>query len=480
MTTALDDWIAASHAAAGAALRERIAALPLDATQRERMAFAAEHWIAATAPCNFLATNPAALMRAVETGGRSLADGMRLLIEDVARGRVANTDEAAFEVGRDLAATPGSVVMKNELVELIQYAPATPRVAVRPLLIVPPCINKYYILDLGPDNSFVRHCVESGRTVFMVSWRNPGAAQARLGWDDYLRLGVVESLAAVRAIRRGAPIDALGFCVGGTLLASALAALAARGERPVASLTLLATMLDFSDVGPIGVYVDAATVAQREAALAAGGLIAGRELMAAFASLRPRELIWNSAAQSYLMGRAPPAFDLLYWNADSTNLPGPMYCHYLRHMYLENRLRDPGATHALGEAIDFTRLTMPTYLLATREDHIVPWRAAYATTRLTGGATRFVLGAAGHIAGIVNPARRNRRSHWVGDAARTSRDADEWLGSATEVPGSWWRDWTAWLDALDPRRVPAPRRAGGARHPPLYAAPGEYVKVRVS
>lgn len=476
----LDDWIAASHKAAADSLRAQLDRLPLAPAERARLDFAAAQWVAATAPSNFLATNRAAIERALETGGRSLADGMRLLIGDVARGHVANTDEDAFVVGRDLAVTPGQVVLQNDLIELIQYAPATPRVGARPLLIVPPCINKFYILDLTPESSFVRYCVAAGHTVFMVSWRNPDAGQAHLGWDDYLRMGVVEPIAAVRSIRNSPTINALGFCVGGTILASALAALAARGEEPVASLTLLATLLDFSDVGSIGVYIDAAAVAQREALLAQGGLVGGRELMAAFASLRPRDLIWNSATESYLMGRAPQPFDLLYWNADSTNLPGPMYCHYLRCMYLENRLREPGGISALGESVDLRRLKMPVYVLATREDHIVPWRSAYVTSHLVGGPVRFALGASGHIAGIVNPAHRRRRSFRVSDARRLPASADDWLEAADEAPGSWWSDWARWSESHRGRAVVAPRAAGNAKYKPLGPAPGEYVKVRVS
>ncbi|MBL8384626.1 MAG: alpha/beta fold hydrolase, partial [Burkholderiales bacterium] len=342
MDKSLDQWIADTYAAACASVRAAVAAMALAPAERARMAFAAEQWLAAAHPDNFLATNGAAIRRAVETGGASLAEGMRLLAADVARGQVANTDLAAFEVGRDLAVTPGEVVLRNPLVELIQYRPATARVGARPLVIVPPCINKYYILDLRPENSFVAHCVAAGHTVFMVSWRNPGPAESGLGWDDYLESGVIAPLAAARAICRADAVNALGFCIGGTLLAAALAVLAARGEQPAASLTLLATLLDFSDAGALGVFIDPAAVALREAQIGAGGILAGRELSAVFAALRPRELVWNYVANGYLKGEAPPAFDLLYWNADATGLPGPMACWYLRNLYLGNSLREPG------------------------------------------------------------------------------------------------------------------------------------------
>ena len=477
----MDQWVARSYAAGCAAARGWIAALDTDAATRARLAFAAEQWMAAINPENFLATNPQAIRRADDSGGASLAAGMRLMAADVARGRVSNTDEAAFEVGRDLATSPGAVVMKNQLVELIQYLPVTPRVGARPLLIVPPCINKYYILDLQPDNSFVRHCVLAGHTVFMVSWCNPGPAQAHLGWDDYLQQGVVDAIAAVRHICGSKTINALGFCVGGTILSTALAALAARGERPVESLTLLATLLDFSEVGQLAVFVDPATVALREAALAAGGLLSGQELAGAFAALRPRELVWNYVSHGYLEGHAPRAFDLLYWNADSTNLPGPMYCWYLRNMYLENSLRKPGVLRALDQPVDLTLLEMPTYVLATREDHIVPWRSAFASMGLVSGATRFVLGASGHIAGIVNPPAQGRRSFWCVDEDGVSppTQAEHWLAAATEMPGSWWTDWSTWLACFKGRAVPARAWPGNAQYRPLGPAPGEYVKVRV-
>jgi polyhydroxyalkanoate synthase len=477
----LDQWVMAAYAAGSAGVRRWLADVSADAATRAKLEFAAEQWLAAMHPDNFLATNPEAIRRAVETGGGSLSDGLRLMSADFARGRVSNTDDTGFEVGRNLAITPGAVVMRNRLVELIQYRATTPTVGARPLLIVPPCINKFYILDLQPDNSFVGHCLAAGHTVFMVSWRNPGAAEADLTWDDYLRMGVVDTLAAARAISRSATVNALGFCVGGTILATALAALAARGERPVASLTLLATLLDFSDAGPLGVFVDPATVAYREAALARGGILPGAELAGAFSALRPRDLVWNYVSNGYLKGEKPPAFDLLYWNADSTNLPGPMYCWYLRNMYLENRLREPGGVRSLGEAVDLATVDLPSYIVATREDHIVPWRSAFASTRLLSGKKRFVLGASGHIAGIVNPPARRRRSFWhaAWPARARAVDADAWLATATETPGSWWSDWSGWLGGHAGRKVTAPEQPGNAKFPPLAVAPGEYVKVRI-
>jgi polyhydroxyalkanoate synthase len=307
-------------------------------------------------------------------------------------------------VGRNLAVTPGQVVFENELIQLIQYKPATAKVRKLPLLIVPPCINKFYILDLQPENSFVRYAVEQGNTVFMVSWRN--ITEERLGgltWDDYIADGVLKSIEVVRAICKSDKINALGFCVGGTLLAGALAVLRARGEARVASVTLLATMLDFTDTGDIGVFVDEASMAAREAAIGKGGILPGKDLAFVFSALRANDLVWSYVVNNYLKGKTPDAFDILYWNADSTNLPGPMYCWYVRNMYLENKLRQPGKLSMCGVPVDLGSIRLPTYILATREDHIVPWKTAYLSTRHLKGDTRFVLGASGHVAGVINP-----------------------------------------------------------------------------
>jgi len=476
-----DQWVRQSYDASVAAMRQWVAQADTDAATRAKLAFAAEQWIAATNPANFLATNPEALQRAVETKGESLTEGLKLMMADLSKGRVTNTDETAFEVGRNIAVAPGAVVMRNQLVELIQYAPASPKVGARPILFVPPCINKYYILDLSPDASFVQFAVEQGHTVFMVSWRNATPAEDHCTWDDYLQLGVVETIAAVQNICKVKTIHALGFCVGGTILATALEALAARGEKPVESLTLMTTLLDFSDVGELGLFVDAGSVAYREATLGVGGLLSGRELGTTFSFLRPKDLVWNYVSKGYLQGQAPSAFDLLYWNADGTNLPGPMYCWYLRNMYLENNLRQPGKIESLGEKVDLSLLDMPVYVFAAREDHIVPWKTAYESTRLVGGPARFALGASGHIAGTINSAKKNKRSYWTAKEGgkKLPASADRWLETAIEHPGSWWSDWVEWLNPHRGALVPARKTLGGAGYKQLAPAPGEYVKVRI-
>jgi polyhydroxyalkanoate synthase subunit PhaC len=444
-----------------------------DAATKKRIAFIVRQYIDAIAPSNFLATNPDALKLALESGGVSLAQGLSNLAADAQRGRIAMTDESAFQVGVNLAVTPGTVVYRNDLIELIQYAPTTKSVFRRPLLIIPPCINKFYILDLQPDNSFVRHAVDQGHTVFMVSWKNITAELGALGWDDYLEAGVLAAIDQVRDITASKTINVLGFCVGGTLLACALAVLAARRKSPVASVTFLTTMLDFTDPGDIGVYISRDSLAAREPKLRAGGRVQGSELASAFASLRANELVWNYVVGNYLKGQTPPAFDLLYWNGDSANLPGPMYIDYMTNMYLDNRLREPGALTMCGQKIDLGRIAVPAYVYASREDHIVPWRSGYRTVGLLGGDPTFVLGASGHIAGVINPASKNRRNYWTNELL--TDDADDWLARAESHPGSWWPHWAAWLAEHGGARHGAPPQVGNARHRPLGAAPGVYV-----
>jgi polyhydroxyalkanoate synthase len=447
--------------------------LPGDAEQKHRAEFWARQLVDALSPSNFLATNPEAIREAFATDGESLQRGVANLARDLDRGRIAMTDPDAFEVGRNLAITPGAVVFRNELIELIQYRPLTAEVHSRPLVIVPPCINKYYILDLQPQNSFVRFALEQGHTVFLVSWRNIPSELGHLTWDDYVGRGVLQAISVAQAITGSESVNALGFCVGGTLLATALAVLAARDEPIVASATFLTTMLDFADPGEIRVYIDPLQIEERTEELAAGGRLHGSELANAFASLRSNELVWSFVINNYLRGRTPAAFDLLHWNADSANLPGPMYLFYVGEMYIRNRLREADALTVCGQTVNLGRITIPAYLLATREDHIVPWRSAYKTAGLLGGEVRFVLGASGHIAGVVNPPVPGKRSYWVHH--RAEADPDAWLDQALSHPGSWWKDWRDWLADHDERRVAARERVGNEQYPPLAEAPGSYV-----
>ena len=469
------DAMSRAYLAMAQMVRKNLDAAPLDERGKAQWGFVLRQLVDALSPANCLATNPEALQTALDSGGASLVEGMRLFAQDFARGRVSMTDDSAFEVGRNVATTPGSVVFENELIQLIQYAPSTAKVHERPLLIVPPCINKYYILDLQSENSLVAHAAAQGHTVFLASWRNAGPEQGKLGWDDYLEQGVMQAIDVALEISGAERVNTLGFCIGGTLLASALAVLAARGEDKAASLTLLTTMLDFSDTGELGLMVSEQAVAAREASIGRGGLLRGRELAQVFAALRANDLIWPYVVNGYLKGKAPPAFDLLFWNGDDTNLPGPMYCWYLRNTYLENKLREPGATVQCGVPVDLGQITVPAFVYASREDHIVPWQTAYASTQLLGGDVRFVLGASGHIAGVINPPAKRKRNHWVGKPAA---DADRWLERAEDVPGSWWPAWMDWLREHAGRLVAAPKSAGSRKHKPIEPAPGRYVKAK--
>ncbi len=468
-------WLAESYLLAQRELEKLVDETPVDERAKRKLAFVARQYIDALSPANFAWTNPEAIKRALETRGESLATGLRHLKDDSALGRVSNVDRSAFEVGRNLAVTPGAVIYENELMQLIQYRAATATVYERPLVMVPPCINRYYILDLQPENSFVRHAVSRGHTVFMVSWRDVPAELGRLTWDDYLERGVMQALKTAREIAGVEQVNALGFCIGGTLLASALAVLQSRGERPARSLTLLTTMLDYGDTGELGIFIDEPYVAQRERQLSEGGLLHGEELALAFASLRANDLVWRYVVNNYLLGQQPEAFDLLYWNADSTNLPGTMYSYYLRHMYLEDSLRQPCKLAMCGAPVDLGRLDMPAYAVAAQQDHIVPWKTAYASAALLGGRIEFVLTASGHIAGVVNPPPGKRRRYWAG--SDTGADSEAWLAAASCHEGSWWPHWARWLARQAGRRIAA-RAVGDARHPQIEPAPGRYVKER--
>ncbi len=462
-----------------------------DAQTRQRIRFGVQQWVDMAAPSNYLALNPEAQRKAVETQGESLTQGLRHLWHDVQQGHLSQTDESAFEVGRNVATSEGSVVFENEFFQLLEYKALTAQVHERPLLMVPPCINKFYILDLQPENSLIRYAVEQGHRVFLLSWRNPDASMAQKTWDDYIEHAAIRAIDVVQEISGAKTIDTLGFCVGGTILSTALAVLAARGRQPAASLTLLTTLLDFSEVGILGIFIDETMVKMREMTLGphspnGGGLLKGQELASTFSFLRPNDLVWNYVVGNYLKGEAPPPFDLLYWNGDGTNLPGPMYCWYLRHLYHENKLVQPGALTVCGEAVDLGAIDAPVYFYASREDHIVPWDGAYLGTRALAGKKRFVLGASGHIAGVINPPAKKKRNYWAvptgarGADAALPGTAQAWLDRARELQGSWWPDWAAWLKGHAGKLVPAPRSPGSRVHKAIEPAPGRYVKAKAS
>ncbi len=458
--------------------RDVLDAAALDEREKQRARFFLEQWLDAIAPTNFFATNPEAIEKAIETKGESLKHGIENLVHDIERGHIAMTDENAFTVGKNVAVSEGEVVFRNDLIELIHYKPTQKTIHETPLLIVPPCINKYYILDLKPENSFVGHAVAQGFDVYLVSWRNVPEALKTLGWEDYLESGVLTAIDEVRAHASVETINTLGFCVGGTILACALAVLAARGELEefVQSATYLTTLLDFGSPGDIQAYLGESTYQMRVQQLGddgSKGLMSGAELAQAFASLRANDLIWSFVVKNYLKGEDPPAFDLLYWNSDSTNLPGPMYLYYLRNFYLDNKLTQPGSLTMLEEPVDLSMVTIDSFVYSSREDHIVPWKSAFVSAELWGGSVEFVLGASGHIAGVVNPPKPVKRSYWTSAFPAASPEA--WDAKAKEHVGSWWPHWYAWLAKRSGKRI-ALRKYKPSK---LGVAPGSYVLEKI-
>jgi polyhydroxyalkanoate synthase len=454
-------------------------AVDADEHTQNKIKFAVEQWVAASAPSNFLAFNAEAQKKAIETKGESLAKGIQNLLHDMQQGHVSMTDESKFVVGENVATTEGAVVFENEYFQLIEYKPLTTKVYEKPFLLVPPCINKFYILDLQPNNSFIRYAVSQGHRTFVVSWRNPDESMAQKSWDDYIENAAIKAIAQVQDITGAKQINALGFCVGGTILSNALAVLAARGEKPVASATFLTTLIDFTDTGVLDVFIDENFVKFREMQMGQGGLLKGQDLASTFSFLRPNDLVWNYVVGNYLKGESPPPFDLLYWNSDSTNLPGPFYAWYLRNTYLENKFVTPGAVTVCGEKIDLGKVNIPVYIYGSREDHIVPIGGAYASTQHLPGKKRFVMGASGHIAGVINPPAANKRSHWLREDGKFPATADAWIAGATELPGSWWTDWSNWLKSHAGKQITAPKHYGkDAEFKTIEAAPGRYVKAR--
>ena len=457
-------------------------AVETDEKTRQKILFTTEQMIDALSPSNFIATNPEVLENIISTQGQSIQKGIVNLLGDMKKGKVSITDESAFEVGKNIATTEGHVVFRNELFELIQYTPLTETVFERPYLMVPPCINKYYILDLQPDNSVVRHMVSQGHTVFLVSWKNPDASMAEVSWNDYVGKGVIKAIEVAQNIGESKQINILGFCVGGTLTTSALAVLAARDEHPAASLTLFTTLLDFTNTGILDVFIDEGMVEMRENTIGGKGgkygMMSGLDLGNTFSFLRPNDLVWNYVVENYLKGNSPPPFDLLYWNDDSTNLPGNMYCWYLRHTYLQNDLIKPGKVKICGEKVDLGKIKCPAYVYASQEDHIVPWQSAYQSTHILKGKNRFVLGASGHIAGVINPPAKNKRYYFENN--KIASTAEKWLEGAKQMPGSWWPNYTKWLEPFGGEQKPASKTFGNTKYQKMEAAPGIYVKEKAA
>jgi len=475
----LSAFSAAVYLLNGRTMLSMAEAIDADEKTKARMRFAVEQWMAASSPSNSLAFNAEAQKKAIETQGESIAKGIQNLLHDMKQGHVSMTDESAFEVGRNVATTEGAVVFENDYFQLLEYKPLTAKVYERPFLLVPPCINKFYILDLQPENSLIRYANEQGHRVFVVSWRNPDESMDKATWDDYIENAAIKAIHTVQEISGSKQINTLGFCVGGTILSTALAVLAARGEKPAASVTLLTTFLDFSDTGILDIFVDEQMVQYREMQLGKGGLLPGGDLASTFSFLRPNDLVWNYVVGNYLKGETPPPFDLLYWNSDATNLPGPFYAWYLRNTYHENKLAKPNALTVCGQKIDLGSIDIPAYIYGSREDHIVPIGGAYASTQLLPGKKRFVMGASGHIAGVINPPAKKKRSHWIRDDGKFPKTQAEWLAGAQEHPGSWWTDWAQWLKGHAGKQIPAPKAYGnGKAYKAIEPAPGRYVKAK--
>ncbi|MBP0446804.1 class I poly(R)-hydroxyalkanoic acid synthase [Roseomonas sp. SSH11] len=451
----------------------------LEPKAAQKVDFYTRQFVDAMSPTNFWLTNPEVLRKTAETGGENLLKGLSNLLSDLERGkgklRINMTDESKFSIGENIAVTPGKVVYRNALMELIQYSPTTETVLKRPLLILPPWINKFYILDLRPKNSFVRWAVSQGHTVFICSWVNPDESLAEMGFDDYMRLGPYAALEAIEKATGERQVNAIGYCLGGTLLASTLAHMAQKGDDRVASATFFTTMLDFEEAGELGVFIDEEQLQAIEAKMNQRGYLEGAEMADTFNMLRANDLIWSFVVQNYMLGQEPFPFDLLFWNGDSTRMPARMHSFYLRRMYQQNDLVKPGAIELDGVALDLREIRTPSYVLATREDHIAPWKSSYRATQIFSGPVRFVLAASGHIAGVVNPPESGKYSHWVGTGPAPESPA-EWFEHATEFAGSWWPDWQRWITAQDRSMAPA-RQPGAGALPALEDAPGSYVKV---
>ena len=453
----------------------------LDAKTAQKVDFYARQFVDAMSPSNFLLTNPEVLRRTAETGGENLLKGLNNLLSDLEQGkgklRIKMTDMEAFQLGENIGVSPGKVIYQNDLMQLIQYAPSTETVLKRPLLIAPPWINKFYILDLRPRNSFVRWAASQGHTVFMISWVNPDAKLAEKGFEDYMQEGYLDALNAIEKATGEREVNAIGYCLGGTLLASTLAYMAAKKDDRIKSATFFVTLTDFEDAGELGVFIDEEQLKALEEKMNKRGYLEGSEMATTFNMLRANDLIWSFVVNNYLLGNDPFPFDLLYWNADSTRMPAKMHSFYLRKMYQENLLSQPGGISLAGVPIDLRKIKTPAYFLSTREDHIAPWKSTYRGTQSLGGPKRFVLAASGHIAGVVNPPESGKYSHWIN--TELPPDPEDWFKGATEMAGSWWPDWHRWVSALAKEQVPA-RVPGDGKLKPIEDAPGSYVKVRLS
>ena len=451
----------------------------LDPKTAQKVDFYTRQFVDSLAPSNFVMTNPEVLRATMDSRGENLVKGLEKLLTDLERGegklRIRQTDEDAFEVGRNIAVTPGRVIYQNDLMQLLQFTPTTEKVYKRPLLIVPPWINKYYILDLRPDNSLIKWCTDQGFTVFVVSWVNPDESLSGRSFEDYMLEGPLAALDAVEQATGEHKINIVGYCLGGTLLSATLSYMKTKGDERCASATFFTAMTDFAEAGELGVFIDEEQLASLDRRLTDTGYLEGSEMANTFNMLRANDLIWSFVVSNYLLGKDPFPFDLLYWNSDSTRMPAAMHIFYLRKMYQENLLIQPGGIELDGVPIDLTSITTPTFMLSTREDHIAPWKSTYAATQTISGPVTFCLAASGHIAGVVNPPAASKYDHWTN--AKNPATPDAWFNDATRHDGSWWPTWKKWLAKHSGAKVAA-RHPGDGDLTPIEDAPGSYVKVR--
>jgi polyhydroxyalkanoate synthase subunit PhaC len=450
----------------------------MDRATARKVEFYTRQLVDALSPSNFVATNPEVLTATLASGGQNLLRGLENLLVDLKRGNgrlaITMTDTKAFRLGENIATTPGKIVYQNDLTQLIQYMPSTSEVRRRPLLIVPPWINKFYVLDLQPNNSFIKWAVDQGHTVFVISWVNPDAKLAAKCFENYMIEGPLAALDAIESATGERSINTIGYCLGGTLLAATAAYSAAKGDDRIASATYLATLVDFSEVGDMAVFVDNKQLASLERRMHERGYLEAHDMTTAFSMLRANDLIWSFVVNNYLLGREQVSFDLLFWNSDPTRMPATMHSFYLRNMYQQNLLARPCGISLAGTPIDLSKIRTPTFVLSTHEDHIAPWKSTYAATRLYSGPVKFVLSGSGHMAGVISPPG-GKYGHWANDNLPPS--PDEWFGGATPQQGSWWPVWDQWVAQLDSARIAA-RPPGGGRLPIIEDAPGSYVRVR--
>ena len=479
----LFDFIKQSYLIAARHIHDTVSGVDgLDDQTQKKVNFYTRQYIDALSPSNFAMTNPEVFRETVKSHGQNLLKGLNNLLRDVEDGggnlRVKMTDTTAFELGKNVATTPGKVVFQTEMMQLVQYTPSTDKVLKKPLLIVPPWINKFYILDLRDKNSYIKWCVDQGHTVFVISWVNPDERLASRGFDAYVKDGVLAALDAIEQQTGEKEVNAAGYCLGGTLLATTLAYLAAKRQKRIASATFFTTMTDFTEPGELGVFIDEGQVSSLEKKMFERGYLEGSEMAGTFSMLRSNDLIWSFVVSNYLMGKDPFPFDLLYWNSDSTRMPAAMHSFYLRSMYMENRLVEPGGIEIDGTPIDLTKIKVPCYFISAIEDHIAPWKSTYMGARRFTAPVRFVLGGSGHIAGIVNPPAANKYGYWVNPAAKLPETGEAWFEGAQQNAGSWWTDWQAWVTGHDAAQVD-PRDPAKGKLKALEDAPGSFVKARV-